>query len=81
MEELMSCFAGLDVSLEETSICIVDVTGSIIKELKVVSEADALRAALLPYSHQLERIGLEAGPLASHLYSELIEAGLPAICV
>ena len=77
----MSCFAGLDVSLEETSICIVDAVGSVIKEFKVATDADALRAALLPYADRLERIGLEAGPLAQHLYSELIEAGLAAVCV
>lgn len=77
----MSCFAGLDVSLEETSICIVDAEGSILRELKTTTDADALRTVLLPYSDQLERIGIEAGPFAQHLYSELTDAGLPAICV
>ena len=42
----MKYFAGLDVSLEETSICIVDETGRIVKELRAASEPDALVAAL-----------------------------------
>ena len=77
----MPWFAGLDVSLEETSVCIVDDSGAVVKEFKTATEAQALRAALLPHTAELKRIGLEAGPLAQHLYSELIEAGLPAICV
>lgn len=77
----MSSFAGLDVSLNETSVCIVDDDGAVLHESKVATDAGALRAALSPFAEQLSRIGLEAGPLAQHLYSELIEAGLPAICV
>src|SRR5688572_18193427 len=81
MEEPMSLFAGLDISLGQTSICIVDAAGQIMRELKTRTDAEALRTALLPYAARLERIDLEAGPLAQHLYSELVEAGLPAICV
>lgn len=77
----MSLFAGLDVSLEQTSICIVNSAGQVIRELKANTDAEGLRTALLPYAARLERIGLEAGPLAQHLYSELVEAGLPAIYV
>lgn len=77
----MSLFAGLDISLEQTSVCIVDVAGTVIHEAKISTEVETLCAILLPYSDQMQRIGLEAGPLAQHLYSELIEAGLPAICV
>ena len=77
----MKHFAGLDVSLEQTSVCIVDVDGNIVRELKTASEPAALRAALEVYGGRLERVGLEAGPLSQHLYSELVEAGLPVICV
>lgn len=77
----MSSFAGLDVSLNETSVCIVDDDGAVVHEAKVATDAGALRAALSPFAEQLRRIGLEAGPLAQHLYSELIDAGLPAVCV
>ena len=38
----MEHFAGLDVSVKETSICIVDDTGWIVREAKVASEPDAL---------------------------------------
>jgi predicted NBD/HSP70 family sugar kinase len=42
----MEHFAGLDVSVNETSICIVDETGRIVREVKVASEPDALLAVL-----------------------------------
>lgn len=77
----MPNFAGLDVSLDQTSICVVDDAGAIIRELKVASEPEDLIVALTPYADALERVGLEAGPLCTHLYSKLAEAGLPAICV
>jgi transposase len=42
----MEYFAGLEVSVKDTSVCIVDGTGRIIREVKVASEPDALLAAL-----------------------------------
>jgi transposase len=77
----MDHFAGLDVSVKDTSICIVDDTGRITREVKVASEPDALLAVLLNASHRFKRIGLEAGPLSQWLFSALAEAGLPVICV
>jgi transposase len=77
----MDHFAGLDVSVKETSVCIVDDTGRIVREVKIASEPDALLAVLTNPAYHLERIGLEAGPLSQWLYSALAEAGLPAICV
>ena len=77
----MDHFAGLDVSVKETSICIVDDTGGIVREVKVASEPDALLAVLKSQSYHFKRIGLEAGPLSQWLFSALAEAGLPAICV
>jgi transposase len=77
----MDHFAGLDVSVKDTSICIVDDTGWITREVKVASEPDALLAVLLNASHRFKRIGLEAGPLSQWLFSALAEAGLPVICV
>src|SRR5213079_627200 len=76
----MDHFAGLDVSVKETSICIVDDTGKIVREVKVASEPEALLAVLNPAYH-FKRIGLEAGPLSQWLFSALAEAGLPVICV
>ena len=75
----MDHFSGLDISVKETSVCIVDDKGRIVRELKVASEPDALLAVLT--NHHFKRIGLEAGPLSQWLFSALAEAGLPVICV
>ncbi len=77
----MEHFAGLDVSVKETSVCIVDGTGKIVREVKVASEPEALLPVLTNPSYHFKRIGLEAGPLSQWLFSALAEAGLPAICV
>jgi transposase len=77
----MDHFAGLDVSVKETSVCIVDDTGRIVREVKVASEPEALLAVLKSPTCHFKRIGLEAGPLSQWLFSALAEAGLPAICV
>jgi transposase len=77
----MDHFAGLDVSVKETSICIVDDTGKIVREVKVASEPESLLAVLTNPAHHFKRIGLEAGPMSQWLFSVLAEAGLPVICV
>jgi transposase len=77
----MDYFAGLDVSVKDTSVCIVDDTGRIIREVKVLSEPDALLTVLKNPVHHFKRIGLEAGPLSQWLFSALADAGLPVICV
>jgi len=77
----MDHFAGLDVSVKETSICIVDETGRIVREARVASEPQALLKVLGNPIHRFKRIGLEAGPLSQWLFSALAEAGLPAVCV
>ena len=77
----MDHFAGLDVSVKETSVCIVDEMGKIVREVKVASEPEALLAVLANPAYHFIRIGLEAGPLSQWLYSVLAEAGLPVICV
>ena len=55
----MEHFAGLDVSVKETSVCIVDGTGKVIREVKVASEPDALLAVLTNPAYHFKRIGLE----------------------
>jgi Transposase len=77
----MDYFAGLDVSVKDTSVCIVDDTGKITREVRVASEPDALLAVLRDRSYRFKRIGLEAGPLSQWLFSALAEADLPVICV
>jgi hypothetical protein len=70
----MDHFAGLDVSVKETSICIVDDTGRIVREAKVASEPEALLKVLENPIYRFKRIGLEAGPLSQWLFSALAEA-------
>src|SRR6202521_3460564 len=73
--------AALDVAVKETSICIVDDTGRIVREVKVASEPDALLWVLKHPTYHFKRIGLEAGPLSQWLFSAPAEVGLPAIGV
>ncbi len=77
----MKYFAGLDVSLEETAICVVDETGGIVKETRAASEPETLIAALQGIGVSLERVGLEACSLTAWLHDALTQAGLPAICI
>jgi transposase len=77
----MEHYAGLDVSVKETSVCVIDGAGKVIHEVKVVTEPEAIRAVLVDGTFTIARIGLEAGPLSQWLYSGLAEAGLPIICV
>jgi transposase len=77
----MDHFAGLDVSVKETSVCIVDDTGRLVREVKVASEPEALLPVLMNPIYRFKRIGLEAGPLSQWLFIALAEADLPVICV
>jgi transposase len=77
----MSPYAGLDVSREETAICVVDATGRIVKEMRVPSEPGALVPALREIGLPFERIGLEACSLTAWLHDELRGAGLPVVCI
>ncbi len=77
----MSHYAGLDVSLEETAICVVDGTGRIVTEMRVPSEPEALITALREAGLVFERLGLEACSLTAWLHDELRSAGLPAVCI
>ena len=77
----MEHFAGLDVSVNKTSVCIVDDAGRMVREAKVASEPEALLQVLKSGGYRFKCIGLESGPLSQWLYSAFAEAGLPAICV
>jgi transposase len=74
-------FAGIDVSLEESSVCVVDETGKIVREAKVASEPEALAAWFAESGLKFTRIGLEAGPLSQWLHAGLAAAGLAAILI
>jgi transposase len=77
----MKHYAGLDVSVKETAICIVDEAGKICREVKLPSHPDDLMRLLKDPTWRLVRVGLEAGPLSQWLFSGLAEAGLPVICI
>jgi transposase len=72
----MDHYAGIDVSLECSSMCVVDAGGKILREVKVASEPPALIAWFHSLGFCLERIGLEAGPLSQWLFAAMREAGL-----
>src|SRR5215212_2853522 len=77
----MDHYAGIDVSLATSTVCILDATGRVVREAKVASEPEALAAFLAGCGHHLARIGLEAGPLSQWLHAGLVQAGLPAVLV
>lgn len=77
----MSCYAGIDASLETVNICIVDQEGGVLLERKVEAEPEAIIGLLRSVNSSYVRVGLEAGPTASWLYTELRAAGLPALCL
>ena len=72
----MDYYAGIDVSLECSSVCIVDGSGKIVREAKVASEPEALIGWLRSPGVGLARIGLEAGPLSQWLYAAMKQEGL-----
>jgi transposase len=75
----MDHYVGIDVSLELSSVCILDATGKIVKEAKVASEPEALTTFLTRLGLPLTRIGLEAGPLSQWLHAALVRAGFQAV--
>lgn len=74
-------YVGLDVSLAEVAICVVDEDGTIEFEGTAPSEPDAIADWLLEHDVHPEKVGLEIGGLARWLYSELAALGLPMICI
>lgn len=74
----MKCHAGMDVSLDSVSVCVVDAAGKVWREAKVTCDPDALVAWFRALEHTPERIGLEAGPLSQWLHAGLQKAGLAA---
>uniref|UniRef100_B0T5T7 Transposase IS110-like N-terminal domain-containing protein n=1 Tax=Caulobacter sp. (strain K31) TaxID=366602 RepID=B0T5T7_CAUSK len=75
-------YVGLDVSLAETSICVVDETGARLFEGKVVTDSAAIASAVRRHVvGQVVRVGLETGTTAGWLWRELIALGLPAVCL
>lgn len=77
----MKQYVGLDVSLEETKIHVLDEGGGRVWRGQCASHPDALETALRRHAPQAERIGLETGPLTTWLWTELTQRGLPMVCL
>jgi len=77
----MKYYAGLDVSVKETSVCIVDESGKLCREKKVVTHPVDLVEVLSEPALHFERIGLEAGPLSQWLFEGLAKAGFAVLCI
>jgi transposase len=68
-------YAGIDISLKESSVCVVDATGKVVREVKIASEPEALVGCFEMLGLPVTRIGLEAGPLSQWLHAALLAAG------
>jgi transposase len=77
----MEHYAAIDVSLEWSSVCVVDAAGQIVREARVPSEREALVALFAQGGLRFTRIGLEAGPFSQWLPAGLVGAGLPALLI
>jgi transposase len=77
----MELYVGMDVSLKETSICVVDGRGEIVSEGTVISEPSAIATFIEAKAVGALRIGLETGPTTTWLWHELRALGLPVICI
>ena len=77
----MDSYVGLDVSLREVSVCVVDEAGAIQSERTVAADPDVIAALLHAQAPTVRRVGLESGPTSVWLWRELAERGLPVICI
>ena len=75
----MDHYVGLDVSLELSSVCILDAAGQIVKEAKVARELEVLIIFVARLGWPLTRVGLEAGPLSQWLSAGLAKAGFEVV--
>jgi transposase len=77
----MSEYVGLDVSLEETSVCVLDANGAVVWEGTVDSEPTAIERTVRRRAPRAVKVGLETGPTSTWLWHELRQAGIPVICL
>ena len=77
----MGAIAALDVSQEETAICLVEQDGAILAEAKVPTCPDAIASRLTKHSDGLDRVGMETGPLAVWLWNALAARQVPIVCL
>ena len=75
----MDYYAGIDVSLEQSSVCVVDGSGKIVREAKVASDSELLTGYFTGFGLPLVRIGLAAGPLSQWIHAGLVAAGFDVV--
>jgi transposase len=75
----MEYYVGIDVSLKESSLCVVDAKGKIVREAKVASDPEAVSHLVAGTGFPVTRIGLEAGPLSQWLRDGLVDAGFEVV--
>jgi transposase len=74
-------YVGLDVSMEETSVCIIDKNGAVIFEGEVPSQPEAIAELLRQRAANAARVAFEAGALSSWLWHDLKASGFPVVCL
>jgi len=74
-------YVGLDVSLETTSICVIDDAGAIIWRGKCSSDPDTITAIVRQHAPGAARVGLETGQLSNWLTLSLRRRGVPVVCM
>lgn len=77
----MELFAGLDVSIDETAVCVVDGAGEVVMRASVATDPQVIAQALAPFAASLRRVGHEACALSPWLQPGLKTLGLPAVCL
>ncbi len=77
----MQHYVGLDVSLKQTAVCVVDQAGKIRREGMVASDPKAIADFIVANASQVIRIGFESGATSTWLWTELKKFGLPVICI
>lgn len=77
----MKYYAGLDVSLKEISICVVDREGTVFERGSAPADAEGIASWFKNRSLKPEKIVHESGQLSIWLQRGMVEIGLPAICI
>jgi hypothetical protein len=77
----METFVGLDVSLKDTSVCVLNQTGTLVFEGKIASEPKAIARLIRKHATNVARVGLESGPTSVWLSHALLAEGLPVVCL
>lgn len=74
-------YAGLDVSLKETAVCVVNEAGKITFERMTQTDPQIIADCLAKHGPGLQRFGLESGATSAWLWREFQKLGLPVICL